>query len=233
MGLLDSITQAAGNAKSGLKDSTANVAGHAAQSTAKAEGTAHKAVESGKRLGAKMGGFFEGLSDITERFSFSDEQPVTPETTADDISGVGTGEATSADNDAFHGRIEVAGKKYGITECSYRFHQECDDGNKPTSRTHGGVITFVMPATNDDNVFFYKWMFSKTEVHAGVLTFVVYAQQGKRFIKTVHFKNAYCIHLKDYFNDHDCRLMHSTITLAAEIIQVGTDEVAEFNNEWT
>jgi len=90
-----------------------------------------------------------------------------------------------------------------------------------------------MPSLSDDNVFFYKWMFSKTQVYSGVLKFVVYSQKNKRSYKTVAFKNAYCTELEDYFNDHDSRLMHTRVTIAAEIITVGSNDQAEFNNDWT
>ena len=39
--------------------------------------------------------------------------------------------------------------------------------------------------------------------------------------------------LRDYFNDSDSKLMYTTITLAAEIINVGENDIAEFNNNWT
>ena len=82
-------------------------------------------------------------------------------------------------------------------------------------------------------MFFYKWMMSKTEVESGFFKFVVYSSNNKRLYKTVSFENAYCVKLKDYFNDKDSKLMYSEITIAAEIIQVGSNDIAEFNNEWS
>ena len=90
-----------------------------------------------------------------------------------------------------------------------------------------------MPATSDDDVFFYNWMFEKTLVYDGYLKFVVWARQNKRCFKTVNFKNAYCVGLRDYFNDSDSKLMYSQITIAAEVIVVGVNETATFDNKWT
>ena len=90
-----------------------------------------------------------------------------------------------------------------------------------------------MPATSDDDLFFYKWMFNKTEVKNGTFTFTVWSKQNKQSYKTVSFENAYCINLSDYFNDSDSRLMYTTITLAAEIINIGSSDTADFDNEWT
>ena len=131
-------------------------------------------------------------------------------------------------------KITTQRRKYGVVECAYEFNQLMDDSGKPTSRTRGGTITFVMPATNDDDLFFYNWMFRKTETHDGSFRFVVFTNNNKRSFKTVSFINAYCVGLKDYFNDNDSKLMYTTVTLSAEMIIVGSGGfgTAMFNNEW-
>ena len=76
---------------------------------------------------------------------------------------------------ALQGSLKIGGRTYGIVECEYEFVQTIDDTGKPTSRPMGGQITFVMPATSDDDVFFYKWMVHKTEVKSGIFRFCVYS----------------------------------------------------------
>ena len=139
----------------------------------------------------------------------------------------------ASDNDAFHGKIVINGKKYGVVEATYEFTQTCDSTGKPSARPRGGRITFTMPSQSDDDVFFYRWMFNKTEVQEGYLKFVVWAKQNKRSFKTVSFKNAYCVGLRDFFNDSDSKLMYTTVTSAAEVVKVGANDTAEFNNDWT
>lgn len=126
----------------------------------------------------------------------------------------------------------MGGDKYGVIECEYEFSQTIDDTGKPTSRPKGGIIRFVIPSTSDDDVFFYKWMVHKTEVHSGMFRFCVFSSNNKRSYKTVEFINAYCIGLKDYFNDNDSKLMHTTITISAEVIRVGSIDSAMIINEW-
>jgi hypothetical protein len=77
-------------------------------------------------------------------------------------------------------------------------------------------------------------MFRKTETHDGIFKFVVFTNNNKRSYKTVKFFNAYCVSLKDYFNDNDSKLMYTTVTLSAEIITIGNGTLgnAIFNNEW-
>lgn len=136
---------------------------------------------------------------------------------------------------ALQGKLKVGGKCYGIVECAYEFNQIVDDSGKPTTRTKGGIITFVTPATSDEDLFFYNWMFRKVETHNGTFEFTVYTNSNKKSFKTVNFLNAYCIGLKDYFNDNDSKLMYTTVTLSAEIISVGEGVMgsAIFDNKWT
>lgn len=90
-----------------------------------------------------------------------------------------------------------------------------------------------MPATSDDDLFFYRWMFDKTQVNSGIFRFRIYSNDNKAVYKSVAFGNAYCVGLKDYFNDNDSKLMYTTITLSAEIIRIGSAQSATFNREWS
>ena len=134
------------------------------------------------------------------------------------------------------GRLYISRQKkvYHIVECAYEFNQSIDESGKPITRPRGGTITFVMPTTDDDDTFFYNWMFKKTEVHDGTFEFDVFVDNNTRRTKSVSFFNAYCISLKDYFNDNDGRLMYTTVTISAERVSVGKGLFGktEFNNEW-
>ena len=135
---------------------------------------------------------------------------------------------------AHQGSLTIkGGNTYNVVECAYEFHQAIDETGKPVSRTQGGTITIVIPASSDEDTFFYKWMFNKTKVYDGTLKFAVYANGDKPSEKTVDFFNAYCIDLKDYFNNNDSKLMYSTITISAEKIRIGEDDNVIFTNEWT
>lgn len=136
---------------------------------------------------------------------------------------------------ALQGQVRIqGGGEYGIVECEYEFSQAVDDTGKPTTRTMGGTIRFVMPATCDDDQFFYKWMFNKTAVYSGTFRFCVFSNDNRRRYKTIEFKNAYCIRLKDYFNDHDSKLMYTDVTISAEALCIGTGlmDRAIFTNSW-
>jgi len=134
---------------------------------------------------------------------------------------------------ALQGQLKIGGRIYGVVECSYDFSQSIDDTGKPTSRPRGGTITFVMPSTSDDDLFFYNWMFNKAQVYDGIFRFCVYTTRNMQSYKTVFFRNAYCINLRDYFNDNDSKLMYTTVTISAEIIRIGRSSGAILNNQWT
>lgn len=132
---------------------------------------------------------------------------------------------------AFHGQIKISGRTYGVVECSYEFEQSRDETGKPSSRPRGGVVTFVIPSPSDEDLFFYNWMFNKTQVYDGELKFCVFTTNNRQSYKTVSFYNAYCVSLRDYFNDNDSKLMYTTITISAEKIHIG--RTAQFSNDWT
>ena len=216
MGFLDDVSKSA----SSMKD------------VENAKQTINSSKDAGKAIQGGMGSFLGDITDIASKGP-SPSSVFKAATSAQNLMGTIAQAITGSENDSFHGKIEVGGKRYGIVECKYRFFQLCDSTGKPSTRPRGGAITFVMPSLSDENVFFYKWMFSKTQVQSGVFKFVVYSQKNKRSYKTVSFKNAYCTELEDYFNDHDSRLVHTRVTIVAESISVGSNDVAEFSNDWT
>lgn len=134
---------------------------------------------------------------------------------------------------ALHGSLKIGGRTYGVVECEYQFTQAVDETGKPTSRPSGGTITMVIPSTNDDDMFFYNWMFHKSEVKAGIIRFRLYSNENKISYKTISFANAYCIELRDYFNDHDEKLMYTTVKISAQVIRVGAANSSTFVNAWT
>jgi len=132
---------------------------------------------------------------------------------------------------AIQGTLNIDGKKYEVNRCEYSFVQMTDSTGKPSSRTQGGRITFLIPSPSDDDTFFYQWMFQKTELHNGKFTFCVYSNSNKPSYKTVSFKNAYCVALNDSFDDRDGKLMTCTITICAESIEIGAART-KYENEW-
>ena len=133
----------------------------------------------------------------------------------------------------FPGTLKIGNRTFMIVDCTYKFTQTVDTTGKPSSRPRGGAITFIMPSLSDESMFFYRWMFSKTEVQSGYFKFMVYTTNNKKRYKTLCFKNAYCTELQEHFNDNDHLLMRTTVTISAEKITMGSNDTAEYDNEWT
>lgn len=134
---------------------------------------------------------------------------------------------------ALHGCLKIGGRKYGVVACSYSFQQQLDNTGTPSTRPMGGEIQMTIPATSDDDMFFYNWMFNKSEVKAGILRFRIYADDNKPVYKTVAFANAYCVFLSDSFSDSDSKLMYTTIRISAQVIRIGAANSATFTNAWS
>lgn len=139
----------------------------------------------------------------------------------------------AAEDFPFPCTLKIGNRTFQIVDCTYKFLQATDDTGKPASRPRGGAITFIMPSLSDESMFFYRWMFSKTEVQSGMFKFMVYSNNNKKTYKTLQFENAYCTELQEHFNDNDSLLMRTTATIVAERIKMGSNDTAEFDNEWT
>lgn len=134
---------------------------------------------------------------------------------------------------ALQGCLKIGGRTYGVVSCDYSFSQLVDAFGKPNARPAGGKITFTIPSTTDEDMFFYNWMFHKTEAKSGILQFCLYSHENKRVYKTVSFVNAFCIGLHDVFNNNNQMLMLTTITISAQLIRVGMLNASTFVNPWT
>lgn len=134
---------------------------------------------------------------------------------------------------ALHGCLKIGGRTYGVVSCNYSFNQALDSTGVPSTRPVGGEITMVIPATGDDDMFFYNWMFNQYEVKSGILRFRIYSSDNKPTYKTVAFANAYCVALQDQFSDNDSKLMYTTIRISAQVVRIGAANSAVFLNAWT
>lgn len=134
---------------------------------------------------------------------------------------------------ALQGSLKIGGRTYGVVECEYSFVKTLDETGKPSSRASGGQIKLKIPATNDDDMLFYNWMFSRNEAKSGIIRLRIFTNDNKISYKTIAFANAYCVALSDKFCDNDEKLMYTTITLSAQIIRIGSANSSTFVNPWT
>jgi hypothetical protein len=118
-------------------------------------------------------------------------------------------------------------KTYSLLECEYEFTQSLDITGRPSDRPRGGIIkaTFVSP--DDKDLVFHEWMFAKDLVKDGTVYFGV--NKNSEFAsKRIHFTNAYCVGLREYFNDGNSLPMYTEIAIAAGELTFGDGDDCVF-----
>ncbi len=133
---------------------------------------------------------------------------------------------------ALKGVLRIDGKalEYEILECEYEFVQPIKENGQPAGRPGGGLIHFTALSPYDGDMLFHEWMMNKTEHKDGEIVFEV-VDSAKIETKTLHFKQAYCIRLYEYFNAHSSLQMYVKITISASEISFGKGCSVVFKND--
>lgn len=116
--------------------------------------------------------------------------------------------------------LSVDKKTYSLLECEYEFTQAVDVTGRPSDRPRGGVINLVIVSPDDTDMTFHEWMREKDEVKDGDIILNVNSQ-GSFAKKTIHFADAYCIRLYEYFNNSNSLPMYTKISLMATAMTFG------------
>ena len=122
------------------------------------------------------------------------------------------------------------GKKYELVECEYEFYQSLDESGKPASRPQSGLIKFVMPAQDDNDLFFYNWMFNRAETHNGTIEMLLSTDDNKKNYLHLYFEDAYMVNMYQYFNNNNSLLVRTKVTLSARKFTFG--QQGSFENDW-
>lgn len=119
---------------------------------------------------------------------------------------------------ALKGKLQIDGSsaKFNIVECEYRLSQGVDTDGKPSTGVCGGVIivTIVTPA---EGIHFFDWMLCDGRQKDGIVTLVTNVN-SKTSYRYIHFKEASCVNLYEYFNGHNSTMMTTRVTISARSI---------------
>ena len=121
---------------------------------------------------------------------------------------------------ALKGNLQIDGStaKFTIVECEYRLSQGVDTDGKPETGVCGGVIivTIVTPA---QGVIFHDWFLCDSRKKDGIVSLVTNVNdKNKTSYRFIHFKEAYCVNLYEYFNSHNSTMMTTRVTISARSI---------------
>jgi hypothetical protein len=121
---------------------------------------------------------------------------------------------------ALKGKLQIDGSsaKFTLEECEYRLSQGVDTNGKPNTGVCGGVIiaTIVTPA---EGIHFFDWLICDGRKKDGIISLVTNVNdKNKTSYRFIHFKEAYCVNLYEYFNSHNSTMMTTRVTISARSI---------------
>lgn len=117
-------------------------------------------------------------------------------------------------------KIEGSNNSYNVLGCDYEVTQAIDATGRPSDRPRGGLIEITMAAPDDSDMIFHEWMRDKYATKEGKISFTVNKNNVDK-PKTVSFQDAYCIKLREFFDNNNPLQMLITITVAAGKITFG------------
>ena len=127
-------------------------------------------------------------------------------------------------------RFESESKEYNVLACEYELIQPVKDNGQPAGHPACGLVRFTIVSPDNSDLFLHDWMNSATDHKDGNIIFSV-VDTGNPSIKTLHFKRAYCIRLKERFDLHESIQMLTTITISATQLSFGEGGSIVFKND--
>ena len=123
---------------------------------------------------------------------------------------------------ALYAELNVDNRRYSVMECEYEFTQAVDITGRPSDRPRGGLIHVVILSADDSDLMLHEWMRDKDTTKDGTITMYV-NRDSVNAPKTIHFQDAYCVRLYEYFNDNNSMPMYTKLSIMAGTLTFGED----------
>ncbi|MDA3613681.1 type VI secretion system tube protein TssD [Polluticaenibacter yanchengensis] len=116
-------------------------------------------------------------------------------------------------------------KDVRLLNVEYEFSQPVDHALRPKGKVQPGLIT--LEVESDNKTAFAQWMLSDTMQHSGEIVFT--KRDSGASLKTVSFKDAYCIYYKETFNASNDSPMSIIIKISAKEVNINSVKI---ENAW-
>lgn len=126
---------------------------------------------------------------------------------------------------SFLAKFTADGEELTVLSCRFRFSQETDRTNRPTSIPMGGVIDITIESNGNTNLF--DWMISSTQTKSGEVVF--YRRDSMSKLKTLKFNDAHCIDYQEEYNHNGEYPMQISMQLSAKEIKLND---STYKNNW-
>ncbi len=116
-------------------------------------------------------------------------------------------------------------KDVRLLNVAYEFSQPLDHAMRPKGKVQPGLIT--MEVESDNKTGLAQWMLSDTMQHSGEIIFS--KRDSGASLKTVSFKDAYCIYYKEMFSADGDLPMRIQLKISATEININSIKI---ENAW-
>lgn len=127
---------------------------------------------------------------------------------------------------SFLSQLTIDDDTMNVLRCHFSFEQGADTTGRPSQRPKGGQITILLESTNKTD--FLEWMISPNMTKDGEVVF--YKRDNMSSLKTVKFKEAYCLKYHEDFDAVSNDPLKTRIVISAKEIQV---KDTTFENNWS
>ncbi len=110
--------------------------------------------------------------------------------------------------------LRIKDKEYLLISCDYEFVQSMGWNGQPAGRPTSGLIHLILVSPDNEDTFFHDWLQDTMESKDGSIAFTA-DKAGIPLPKTLCFRDAYCIHLVEYFDGRLPMQMVTKITISA------------------
>ena len=126
---------------------------------------------------------------------------------------------------SFQAKLKIDDLEFNVLSVEYAFNQPVDAHNRPNGRVRGGIIDVTLES--GANYALIQWAASATMVRSGKIEF--YRRDSTSILKTVEFKDAFCIYLKEIFVSEGPHPMVTKVTITAHEIIIDSSSIL---NTW-
>lgn len=126
---------------------------------------------------------------------------------------------------SFIAKFKVDDMEMNVLHCGFEFSKDIGATGKPTSIPKGGIVLLKLESNGATNLF--DWMINPLQIKSGIITF--YRRDTMSKLKTVDFKDAYCINYYETFDHTGDNPMQLELTLSARELKIND---STFKNNW-
>lgn len=126
---------------------------------------------------------------------------------------------------SFLAKLELGSTEFNVLNVEYDITQVMDQNNRPNGVPRGGLIHLVVETGNNNDLI--EWMIQKDMMKNGKIVF--YRRDANSQMKTVSFKDAFCVRLKEVFIADGQNPMVTKLTLSAREMTINKSTIT---NAW-